>query len=544
MSNRLERLTQLAISLCAERDYNQLLETIITGARELTGADGGTLYTLSEDRMLHFAMAQTQSLGVSLCAHRGEGPFLPPIPLYDARGVENRTLVVTRAFFEERTINIPDTYASTAFDFSGTHAFDARTGYRSRSMLAIPLKDHQGQIIGVMQLINPCTPDGGGVIPFSAEDERISLALASLAATLMTKKKLIEGLEGLLQSLVRVIATAIDEKSPSTGEHCRRVPILTALLAEAVNHASAENRQVPPLSEQDRYELDLAAWLHDCGKLSIPEHVVAKKTKLETIFDRIHLVDTRLEILRRDIEIEYLQRCLAAAKAGRTGQLAEIENHRNLKLQQLDSISSFLAGCNRGAESMKAEDQREIERLARLKTRPHGGGKSMPLLTEEEITHLSVSRGTLTPQERELISSHILSTRRMLEELPFPRHLKKVPRIAASHHERMNGTGYPEGLTSEQLSIQTRILAMADVFEALTSSDRSYRAPNNLGEALHTMKTMCEEGHLDPELFRIFVEKKVYLRFARSHLRPEQIDITEFPLGQGSRQGTEASSLQ
>lgn len=530
LNKHLERLTALAISLCAEKDYSQLLETILTGARELTGADGGTLYTLSEDRRLHFALAQTESLGIRLCAHRGEGPFLPPIPLYSAEGEENRSLVVTRAFFENRTINIPDTYATTGFDFSGTHAFDVRTGYRSRSMLAIPLMDHQEKIIGVMQLINARDTDQGDIIPFGTEDEHLSRALASLAATLMTKKRLIEGLENLLQSLVRVIATAIDDKSPTTGEHCRRVPVLTTLLAEAINKTSEENGQPPPLSPKERYELDLAAWLHDCGKLSIPEYIVAKKTKLETVFDRIHLIDTRLEILRRDIEIDYLNGCLSAVQSNQGESLEKLTRFRDRELKYLDSLSAFLAACNLGTEFMSEETRLKISELASLRTRPHGGGTSIPLLTEEEIANLCISRGTLTSKERELIDGHILSTRRMLEALPFPEHLKRVPHIAGSHHERMNGSGYPEGLTAEHLTLQTRILALADIFEALTSSGRLYRTPNSLSEALGIMKKMCDDGLLDADLFRIFVQKKVYLRFAQGHLPPDQIDTTDFDL--------------
>ncbi|HEX9802824.1 MAG TPA: GAF domain-containing protein, partial [Gammaproteobacteria bacterium] len=299
----IEKLTEIGIALSAEKDTPRLLEMILLGAKELTNADGGTLYSVQEDRTVKMEIMRTDSLDFAMGGTTGKKIPFPPIPLYDEQGNPNLHMVVTNAVLNDTTINIPDAYNAEGFDFSGTRQFDANTGYRSKSFLTVPLKDHEGEIIGVLQLLNARDFDTGEIIPFDEEAERLAGSLASQVAISLTNRRLIADLKLLLESLIHLIATAIDEKSPYTGGHCKRVPILTLMLADAANRASEGAFKDFSMSEDERYELEIAAWLHDCGKITTPEYVVDKSTKLETIYDRIETIDTRYEVLKRDAEI-------------------------------------------------------------------------------------------------------------------------------------------------------------------------------------------------------------------------------------------------
>ncbi len=297
---RVERLNQIGVALSAESDYYQLLELILTGAREMTGADAGTLYSLKND-LLHFEIIQTESLGLAL---RGGGK---PIPLYDAAGQPNNLIVVKTALSCE-IICLDDAYHSADYDFSGTLKFDEQFGYRSTSFLSVPLKNHQHEVVGVLQLINAMDSETGGVCGFTEQDQLFAASLASQAAVTLTKNQLIVDLKNLFESLIKMIAAAIDEKSPYTGDHCRRVPVLTMMLAQAVNDSDSPPFADLRFTENELYELEIASWLHDCGKLITPVYVVDKATKLETIHDRLELVKTRFEVIRRDLEIDRLNK--------------------------------------------------------------------------------------------------------------------------------------------------------------------------------------------------------------------------------------------
>ena len=514
---RIERLNAIGTALSAETDTARLLETILIGAKELTNADGGSLYIL-KDRALHFELIHTTSLGIHMGGTSNRPIAFPPIPLDLADGEPNLNNVVSTAINEQRLISIPDAYQDARFDFSGTRAFDQRTGYRSQSFLTVPLQDHEGKIIGALQLLNATDPASAEVVPFSATDEGLVSSLASQAAITLTRKRLIDGLKDLLQSLTHLIANAIDDKSPHTAGHCRRVPVITMELARAVNAATT-----PPYHEvhfclREMEELEMAAWLHDCGKITTPEYVVDKHTKLETIFDRIHLIEARIEILRRDAEI-------AALKA-RLAESGTKEEPPQEESAHLDAHLEFLKRCNIGGEFFDDKAREQLNAIA-AETIRYGDGTIRPLLDDDEIRNLSIARGTLTEEERQLINHHVIATARMLEALPFPDHLARVPEIAGSHHERVDGKGYPHAIPAGQLSLQARILAIADVFEALTASDRGYRKPNTLSGALTIMAKMCREGHIDPELFTLLVRSEAYRYYAETALKPEQIDTVD-----------------
>lgn len=511
----LEDLNRIGIALSAERDHARLLEMILEQAQWVTNADGGTLYLVTEDHKLRFEIMHTRSLGIHLGGKSGAPIQLPPIELYARDGARNLRMVAARAATGRETINIADVYAASEFDFSGTLEFDQRTGYRSQSFLTVPMTNHENEVIGVLQLLNAREVASGAVTAFSPLDQRVVESLASQAAVAITNKLLIDAQRELFDSLIKLIADAIDEKSPYTAGHCRRVPVLTELLADA-----ACATQIGPLSAftmtaDERYELNVAAWLHDCGKITTPEWVIDKSTKLEKMFDRIEVIALRVELMKREAELEALR-----GAAGGTSEA--VRAALTVRLDSLDQDLAFLRRVNIGGETLHPEDE---SRLRALAGRPHfHDGVSRPLLDHDELTNLLITRGTLTRAEREVIANHVSVTIKMLESLPYPRHLRRVPEYAGGHHERMDGTGYPRGLTREAMSVPARMMAIADVFEALTARDRPYKKPMSLSQALTILGRMRLENHIDGDLFDVFVREKVYLRYAEQYLEPEQID--------------------
>ena len=516
MLSRIEQLNHIGIALSAEQDKTHLLETILSGAQYLTNADAGTLYLL-EQQKLYFKIINNRSLAIEQSDDGTEQQTFPAIPLYDETGQPNQKTVAAYAALTGTTINIPDIRANDEFDFSGTLSYDEQSGYHSQSFLTIPMRDHEDEVIGILQLINPIEQQGNAILAFSDEDQQLVESLASQAAVAITNQRLIAELKNLMEKFIEVIASAIDDKSPYTGYHCRRVPEIAMLLADAIN----ANNQGPladfKLDDKQRYELKIAALLHDCGKITTPVHVVDKATKLETIFDRIHLIESRFEILRRDIEIAQLKQQL-----GNTGSSYD-NSALSTQLQQHDEEFEFLKHANKGVEFMPAATQQRVKEIGQ-RTWQNSRGEIKPLLNTEEIDNLTIAKGTLLDSERQIINHHISMTISMLEALPFPKHLRNVPEIAGNHHERMDGKGYPRGLKRNEMSIQARLMGIADIFEALTASDRPYKSPMRLSQALKILANMAGEGHIDPDLFEIFVRQKVYLRYAEKNLGPEQID--------------------
>ncbi len=509
LGERLEKLNLIGASLSAERDINRLLELILAAAKSITGADGGTLYRVADDKTLRFEIVRTTSLRYYLGGTSGNPVPFYPIQLY-RDGEPNHSMVAAHAALTGRTVNIADAYGAEGFDFSGTRAFDAKTGYRSKSFLTVPMRNHEHETIGVLQLINAADPRSGEIVAFSASDQRLAESLASQAAIVLSNRQLINQLEQLFESFINLINSAIDEKSPYTGAHCQRVPQLTMMLAEAVNDTHEGPLAKFQMTDKDRYELKIAGLLHDCGKVTTPVHVVDKATKLETIYDRITLIDTRFEVLKRDLEIQALR-----------GELDE--RKLRVRLRELDDDRRFLHACNMGSERMKDEDIARVKRIAAYRWRDVAGHEAN-FLSDDEVKNLTIRAGTLTEEERKIINHHIVATIKMLEALPWPKHLANVPEYAGGHHERMDGRGYPRGLKREQMSVQARCMGIADIFEALTARDRPYKKGKTLSESLEILGRMKLNHHVDPDLFDIFVRKKVYRRYAEMFLEPEQID--------------------
>jgi HD-GYP domain-containing protein (c-di-GMP phosphodiesterase class II) len=522
---RLEQLNDIGASLSRERDITPLLERILLAAKAITNADGGTLYRMKEDgHSLRFEMLRTDSLHIAMGGTSGSAISFPDLPLQDEAGAPNDSLVAAYAAIHVQTVNIVDAYTEPNFDFSGTRRFDERTGYRSQSFLAVPMKDHEGEVIGVLQLINAQAPGTQQVVSFSLADQSLVESLASQAAIALSNRMLMTQLEQLFESFINLINLAIDEKSPYTGGHCQRVPALTMMLAETVSETTEGPMADFRMDDRDRYELKIAGLLHDCGKITTPVHVVDKATKLQTLFDRVHLIDTRFEVLKRDAELHALRQQLALRPCVDSQAESRLSADCQAAHASLDSDREFLRSANIGSETMSDAAMQRVRQIGTGLVWHDANGVETEFLNADEIENLTIRAGTLTSTERQIINQHIVTTIRMLEQLPWPKHLKNVPEYAGGHHERMDGKGYPKGLARAQMSVQARVMGIADIFEALTAKDRPYKVGMKLSQAVATMNKFKANGHIDPDLFDIFIQKGVYKRYAEEFLDPSQID--------------------
>jgi HD-GYP domain-containing protein (c-di-GMP phosphodiesterase class II) len=512
------KLNSVGVALSVEKDHDRLLEIILMRAKDMANADGGTLYLRTEENTLKFEIVHTDSLGIRMGGSEGDPIAFYPIELMQD-GEPNTHNVAACAVLKNETINIHDAYTNDEFDFSGTRGFDKKMGYRSKSFLTVPMTNHENKIIGVLQLINATSLKTREIRPFSALEQQVVESLASQAAVTLTNRQLIEAQKKLFDSFIELIASAIDEKSPYTAGHCRRVPTLTNMIAEATCNIDHGPHKDFSMTDADKYELSVAGWLHDCGKITTPEAVVDKGTKLETIIDRVEMIDTRFEVLKRDAEIAILKSKLKAL--GEKDLSAD--EQLSSKLKQLDDDREFIRTCNVGGEAMADELQKRVEDIAQYKWQNEEGNESN-FLTEDEVYNLNIFRGTLTEEERKIINNHIVATIKMLESLPYPKHLLNVTEFAGGHHEKMDGTGYPKGLKRDEMSIQARMMGIADIFEALTAGDRPYKKAMPMSQALTILGNMKLENHIDPDLFNVFMWEKVYQKYCDEFLTDEQCD--------------------
>ncbi|MBI4552864.1 MAG: GAF domain-containing protein [Candidatus Latescibacteria bacterium] len=522
--DRSTKLIQIGIALSSERNLDRLLEMILDLARDLTHADAGTLYLVREESQdLKFEIAHNQTLGTRVGGTSGNEAKIPPVPLV-RDGSPNLANVSAYVANTGQLVNIPDVYEAEGFDFTGPRKYDEFTGYRTKSMLCIPMRNHETEIIGVLQLINALDPATRQVIPFASEHVDLTSALASQAAVALTNAKLIQDLKNLFDAIIKSIATAIEEKSPYTGGHIRRVAELTMTIAQAVNETTDGPFAGIHFTPDEMEELRIAAWMHDIGKITTPEHVVDKSTKLEAIVDRIEMIKARFDSIRRDCETSALKKKIDLLTTGTADpdQLHQIDEELNQQLTQLDDDLNFIVTINKGGEFMEDE---KLERLRAIARRTYtANGEERPYLTENEVYNLSIKRGTLNLEDRKIIENHALMSIKMLRELPFPKKLKHVPEYAGGHHEKLNGKGYPFGLTADQLSLQARIMAVADIFEALTAHDRPYKKPMPLSKAIQILGFFVKDQDIDKDVVDLFVKQHIFEDYAKREMDPTQID--------------------
>jgi HD-GYP domain len=520
---RNRRMAEIGLALSSERRVNRIFELVVEEARRLTRADAGTLYIVTEDgKALEFVVMQNESMGLRMGGTSGNEITLPPVMLRRPDGAPNHGNVSSYVALTGQAVSIPDVYEAEGFDFTGTRAYDATTGFRSRSMLVIPMKNHEGEIIGVLQLLNARDRDGR-VHDFDEAGLGFVAALASQAAVALTNAQLLRDLKRLLYSFIQSIASVIDAKSPYTRGHIDRVVKLTMLMAQSVNMQEHGVFKDVHFSEDELEEIKLAAWMHDVGKIVTPEHVVDKSSKLQTIVDRIELIRLRFALIGERLRTQSLERRLRLMEEGAGPQESEtVQRELDEQLAELREALAFVESCNGAGQYLNDES---LERLQELASRAYAHeGESLPWLTSDELENLSVRRGTLTDAERKIVENHAAVTREMLSQLPFPRRLAQVPRFAGHHHEKLDGSGYPDGITGKDLSLQARLLAIADIFEALTAKDRPYKKPMLLSQALRILGSMRDQGHIDPDLYELFVRERVYAPYALNELDESQID--------------------
>ena len=558
MKGTINQFLALINSLAGEKAFDKLLDRITRETMHIAGADAVVAYLIDDDEK-HLCAETLQT--------KGEGE-LSPDTLPDIE-LASGDLLITRLYADE-----PGFFTDAEMTGDTFKPLLQEPGSGRAQLVTVPLRNRQDQPVGMLVLLFHV--DGKELL----EKDRpakvaFANALSGFAAVSIESRHLFKMQSDLLDAFIKLIAGAIDSKSPYTGGHCQRVPALTRLLAEAAC-ASKE----PPfadfdLSDEDWEALHIASWLHDCGKVTTPEYVVDKSTKLETNYDRIHEIRMRFEVLKRDARIRYWE---ALCKGGDPQTL---KTELDVQLVRLDDDFTFVAECNEGGEFMaparldrlreiaaktwvrtlddrigisweerRRKDRTDVPRLPvveRLigdkpehlieraesdrmaKDNPWGFELDVPeyLYNRGELYNLEVSRGTLSPEERFKINDHVVQTIIMLNKLPYPKHLRGVPEIAGGHHETMDGRGYPKRLTGYETSLATRIMAIADIFEALTASDRPYKKAKTLGESIRILSFMKNDAHIDPDLFRLFLQSGVWKDYAEEFLDPEQIDEVE-----------------
>lgn len=524
----LDIMTRIGVALSREHNHQRLLELILVKAQEITNADGGTIYSLTENNTLKFEILINRSMGIHLGGTRKKINKFADLPLYDAQGLPNNHMLAPWAAISKKTIRIDDAYRVRKFDLSGTKKFDRDMGYHSQSFIIVPMTNHLDEVIGVLQLINASDEQTGEVIAFSSLHQHIVESLASQAAVAITNQKLINDQRNLFDSLIQLIAKAIDEKSPYTGSHCRRVPIITRMIADAACRISYGPLRDFHLNEEEFYELEVAAWLHDCGKITVPESVVDKATKLETIMDGVVLIDSRYEIIKRDNIIRVLQDKIKSL----CGTKLDLKTVPGIQAEEkkLDDECLFIHKINMGGEQISPEDIARLKQIAQRRWQQDNSDQ--PFLSAQELQMLQIHRGTLTSKERCIINNHVNMTIKMLESLPYPKNLQKVPKLAGAHHEKLNGSGYPYGLTAKDLTVSARMIALADIFEALTAGDRPYKKAMTLQQALTILGQMKLDGEIDPDLFNLFIHEKIYRKYANAYLpgsRDQTVDEQLIP---------------
>ena len=529
-------------------DYPVIIEKVMRVARKACDADGCFFFSVSDNKYINLEYSRVNSLNVGISGTENMA-FFPSVFLPD---VKNRSRKAPSEYcaLNREIINSPNIFQTTGIDTDLIAKFDDANNYSTISLLAIPLVDRKDNLLGVAQFTN-AKDANGKIISFTTEAQKVVLSVCKLITIALENKNQKEAYSQLLESFIEVLARAIDAKSPYTGSHCQRVPIISRLLATAAVQETTGNLKTFEMSPDDWYTLHIASWLHDCGKVTTPEYIVDKATKLETIFNRIHEIRNRFEILRRDAHIEYLQK-----------RLNNIDTKQHLqaefvaKVKQLEEDFAFVAKCNTGDIELNDRDIARLEQISQIQfvryfnrmlglswaERDNVENKDFYVhparenllqnrkdqifgpYNRGELYNLEIRRGTINKEERDKINEHIVVTIDMLKALPFPKELSKVVEYAGAHHERIDGKGYPNGLTGDQMSVPAKIMAIADIFEALTANDRPYKEPKKLSEVLRIMQQMKHNGHIDPDLYDVFIRSKVYQDYAEQYMDKNQID--------------------
>lgn len=544
----LAELLDINAEIAQTTDYMAIIERIVRLAGRVCSAEVAFFYTFNDDKFLSLEYSYNTKLN-SYKFGFDNNIYTSPVFNESGQSATGKSAVEISAFNNE-IINIPSIYETKELDNHFFANYDSLNDYISISCLSLPLTNRKGNVIGVVQFVNPKDGKGKNIAFTSAMQEDI-ISICNLATLVLENRKLNEDYGRLLESFIEVLARAIDAKSPYTGAHCQRVPVIARMLATAAVQEETGPLKNFEMSNDDWYALNIASWLHDCGKVTTPEYIVDKATKLETINNRIHEIRNRFEILRRDAHIEYLKKRLA-----NVATKEELQNEFVAKLQNLEKDFDLVCRCNTGDIPLTDDDIKALEKISqqqfvRYFSRLKGiSWAERDLISNKEaadkpayenllqnredhifgqynrgeLYNLKVRTGTINKEEREKINEHIVVTIDMLKALPFPKELSNVIEYAGAHHERVDGKGYPNGLTGDQMSVPAKIMAIADIFEALTANDRPYKEPKKLSQVLSIMQNMKNSGHIDPDLYEVFIRSGVYKDYAEQYIDAAQID--------------------
>jgi len=506
LTRNLDKLTQIGIALSAEKNHHRLLDTILTQSRELTNADAGSLYLVEETsdgkKNLRFVHTQNDSKRIPF------KQFVMPA---------TKTSISGYVAVTGETLNIPDVYdLPPGVEYSVNKSFDQSVGYRSKSMLVVPMRDHHNEITGVLQLINakPSSdilipnPEEAEkhVIPFDHAVEHLVSSLASQAAVSLENSMLIESLERTFEGLVKASVHAIEQRDPITSGHSERVTELTCALAQAVSEIKEGRYADTAFTEEQMKELRYAGFLHDFGKIGVREHVLQKANKLYPM--EMEVVKNRFAVIKRTLQAEYQEWMVEFALAGKRNEVEKLRGEMNAKVAEADRYLELIVRSD--VPSMIPDgDFDGLMKLGEV-TYKDFDGTEKPYLTAQELKALALRRGNLTEEERKEIESHVSHSYDFLVQIPWTKALRGVPEIAHGHHEKLNGKGYPRGLKEEEIILQAKIMCVCDIFDALTATDRPYKKAAPLDKAIQILKFEVKDNHLDPELVDIFVKKKVY----------------------------------
>ena len=467
-----EKIMDIGIRLSTERDRNRLLMTILDKGMEITNCDASTLYLYENDELI-FKYMRTLSMGVSR-GMDGEPIDLPPVPVKE----EN---VCSYAAIHREVVNIPDVYASSRFDFSGPRQYDNLTGYRTRSQLVVPLVNNENELIGVLQLINAMDEDGNA-IAFHEQYEIIIRALGSMAAIELTNLSYMEALKTQIYSFVEALTTALEERTPYNALHTRNVEKYASLLADHITQLHKEGKCEVTFEPARKEQLMLAALIHDIGKMVVPLSIMNKATRLDQELEK---VDNRFTLLKALYEVDMLR-----------GRITQEEYEA-----VIDDLTSELAFIHE-IDVIDYVNDEVYEHIKRLSKKQHVNedGSVLPYLTDREVSCLCIRSGTLTVQERREMENHVVMTSKILEKVQFYKGFSMVPKWVGAHHEYLDGSGYPNHLKDDELDLETRLLTVVDIYDALTATDRPYKDPIPREKAIEILKNMAEKGKVDLRL--------------------------------------------
>jgi len=519
-ADEISQLTSIGKALGDRKDISEVLEIILAIARRFTKADGGTLYLVdNKNQNLNFHVIHNTTLKLK---KSGKAINLPGVLLYNKDNTPNLSNVASYVFHTEQIVNIDDVYKTKKFQFQGTRKFDAALHYKSQSMIVIPMRNHENNIIGILQLINSIDPFSGKTVSFTSNDQEKAAALASHASVLLTQQNLILEMKELFEAFIKAIAVSIDEKSKHTSGHIQRVAELSMMIGNAINEDTTVYKNTS-LDPDQMDELRIAALMHDTGKITTPDNIINKSSRLELFHDRIELIKTRWNLFKTNQKLAAAQKKLALLdQTQHHEQLARIDDSCSEKINELEKEFDTLSCIN---STKRIHDKDLIYRLRKIYEKSDLiNNKKENYLSDDEFENLSVLKGTLTQQEREIINSHASLSQKILNKLPWPKKLANIPSIAGAHHEKLDGSGYPLHLKKEDLNIQARILAIADIFEALSAQDRPYKKPKTLNQTVRVLEQMGQKKLLDSDIIKIFLKSETHLEYAKAYMSQWQID--------------------